>query len=61
MSLDFKNGGSDEIRDRVARINVAMREAAEDAIQLHLRLGLPLVEWHDGQIVLVAPETVSAD
>jgi hypothetical protein len=43
-------------QERVA-IESAMRAAGQDAIRLHQRLGLPLVEWAHGQIVLTPPET----
>lgn len=50
-----------EHRAEVAAIDAAMREAAQDAIQLHIRLGLPLVEWHDGKVVLVPPSQLQVD
>lgn len=46
----------DALRADVAAVEGAMREAANDAVLLHQRLGLPLVEWHEGQIVLVSPD-----
>jgi hypothetical protein len=32
-------------------IEIAMQEAVNEAILLHKRLGLPMVEWIDGKIV----------
>jgi hypothetical protein len=50
----------DALRADVAAVEVAMREAAQEAVVLHQRLGLPLVEWHEGQIVLVSPDQLPA-
>jgi hypothetical protein len=52
---------SAKLRAEVALIEAALREAAREAVQLHLRLGLPLVEWHNGQIVLVSPSAIAAE
>ena len=41
-------------------IETAMREAVSDAVLAHQRLGLPMVEWHDGKIVLVPADQLSA-
>ena len=51
----------DALRADVAAVEMAMREAARDAVLLHQRLGLPLVEWHEGQIVLVSPDQLPTD
>ncbi len=42
-------------------IEQAMCEAVGEAVQTHKRLGLPMVEWHDGQIVLVPAEQLDSD
>jgi hypothetical protein len=34
----------------------AAREAANDAIQLHKKMGLPMAVWRDGRPAWVAPE-----
>jgi hypothetical protein len=34
-------------------IERALREAVNETIATHKRLGLPMVEWHDGQVVWV--------
>ncbi len=39
----------------------AMREAVNDAVIAHKRLGLPMVEWHDGQVVWVPAEALVVD
>jgi hypothetical protein len=51
----------DALRADVAAVEGAMREAAHEAVLLHQRLGLPLVEWHEGQIVLVSPDQTPTD
>ena len=54
--------------DRVKRfkaenmaIEQAMREAVNEAILTHKRLGLPMVEWQDGQIVWVPADKLDLD
>jgi hypothetical protein len=42
-------------------IERAMREAVDEAILAHKRLGLPMVEWHDGQIVWVPADKLDLD
>jgi hypothetical protein len=42
-------------------VEQAMREAVNDAILLHQRLGLPMVEWHDGQIVWIPADQLLVD
>lgn len=42
-------------------IEQAMQNAADKAIALHQRLGLPMVEWHDGRVTLVPPEQLGMD
>lgn len=42
-------------------IEAAMRTAAEEAVRQHQRLGLPLVEWHDGRVVLVPADEIVLD
>jgi hypothetical protein len=39
----------------------ALREAAWGVIQEHKRLGMPLIQWRDGQVVEVSPEQAEAD
>jgi hypothetical protein len=42
-------------------IEGAMREAVNEAVIAHQRLGLPMVEWQDGQIVWVPADQLIAD
>ncbi len=42
-------------------IEQAMQEAANEAVVMHQRLGLPMVEWQDGKIVLVPADQLVAD
>lgn len=37
----------------------ALREAVEDVVRTHRRLGLPLVVWRDGKVVEVQPQTLA--
>ena len=36
-----------------ASISQALNEAAQDAVEVHRRAGLPLVVWENGKVVLV--------
>jgi len=38
-----------------------MREAVNDAVVTHKRLGLPMVEWQDGKVVWVPADQLVAD
>ena len=42
------------------RITAALRRAARDAALTHARLGRPLPEWRDGQVVWLTPAEVFA-
>ncbi len=42
-------------------VECAMREAVNDAVIAHKRLGLPMVEWQDGQVVWVPAEALVVD
>ena len=42
-------------------IEQAMQEAVNEAIVMHQRLGLPMVEWQDGKIVLVPADQLAVD
>lgn len=46
----------EEVHQERLAIEAALRAAGQDAIRLHQRLGLPLVEWADGEIVLTPPD-----
>jgi hypothetical protein len=41
-------------------VEQAMQEAANEAILLHQRLGLPMVEWQNDKIVLVPPDQLTS-
>jgi hypothetical protein len=42
-------------------IEAAMREAVNDAVRLHKSLGLPMVEWRDGQVKWVPADQLVVD
>lgn len=50
-------------RSEMARLNdlaeQALREAVENVVRTHRRLGLPLVVWRDGKVVEVPPQTLA--
>jgi hypothetical protein len=37
------------------------REAAQDAIQRHKQMGLPMAIWRDGHVAWVAPEELEEE
>ena len=39
----------------------AIREAGRDALRMHKRMGLPIVSWQDGRVVLIPPEQIVLD
>jgi hypothetical protein len=41
-------------------IDEAMSEAARSAIELHRRMGVPMVVWRDGKVAYVTPEELDA-
>jgi hypothetical protein len=40
-------------------IDRALQEGIQEAIELHRKLGLPIVEWRDGKVVWVPPEELA--
>lgn len=42
-------------------IDEAMNEAARSAIELHRRMGRPLVVWRDGKVAYVTAEELDAE
>lgn len=44
-------------RDRT-QLDVAIREAARQALIHHKRIGNPVADWQDGKVVLVQPEDI---
>jgi hypothetical protein len=43
-----------------ASILRALNQAAQDAVEVHRRAGLPLVVWQDGKVAWVPAEEVAA-
>ncbi len=56
MTATPDNGYPTEAELHKQAIERAMQNAANKAIALHQRLGLPMVEWRDGKAILVPPE-----
>lgn len=50
-----------EIFADTERVTHAVRQAGSDARLKHKQLGMPLVVWRDGQVVLVPPEEIVVD
>jgi hypothetical protein len=42
----------------MALVSKALNEAARDAVEIHKKAGLPMVDWQDGKVVLVPIEEV---
>jgi hypothetical protein len=53
--------GSNRLQAEKLVIEQAMREAVGEAILTHKRLGLPMVEWQDGKIILVPADQLDLD
>jgi hypothetical protein len=52
---------ANELKAEDLAIEQAMREAVNEAIMTRKRLGLPMVEWQDGQIVWVPADKLDLD
>lgn len=50
----------DSMPPQVQKAELAMKEAVEDVVKEHRRLGLPLAVWQDGKVVMVPPEPATA-
>ncbi len=54
--------GSDSQRDAIyddtEKIHAALVEGVRDARRWHKRMGLPVVEWRDGQVVWIPAEEI---
>lgn len=62
MSDTQHNGnGISRLQAEKQAIEQAMQEAVDEAVQTHKRLGLPMVEWIDGQIVLTPADQLDLD
>lgn len=55
-----KNGSQTHRRPTVRLVSQALDEAVRDAVEIHKRSGLPMVDWQDGKVVLVPAEKVEA-
>jgi hypothetical protein len=44
-----------------ALISQALNDAAQDAVEVHQRAGLPLVVWRDGKVALVPAEEIASN
>jgi hypothetical protein len=42
-------------------IDAAMNKAAREAVLRHKQMGLPLVGWRDGKVVLIPPDDPSLE
>ncbi len=42
-----------------ALVSAALRAAANDAVELHRRAGLPLAVWQDGKVALVSADEIA--
>ena len=42
-----------------ALVTKALNEAAQDAVELHRRAGLPLAVWQNGKVALVSADSVA--
>jgi hypothetical protein len=40
-------------------IERALQKGAQEAVELHRKLGFPIVEWRDGKVVWVPPEELA--
>jgi hypothetical protein len=53
------NGAEDPRRlSETERIVAAVQKASAEAIRMHKRLGVPIVIWRDGKVVIVPPEEI---
>ena len=61
MTSNSYDDYANDLKAEDLAIEQAMREAVNEAIMAHKRLGLPMVEWHDGQIVWVPADKLDLD
>jgi hypothetical protein len=50
-----------ELLSDTERVTDAVRQAGREARLRHKQLGVPLVVWRDGQVVLIPPEEIVVD
>ena len=48
----------DRLHETNRAVETAMQEVYEEVVRHHKRLGLPLVTWQDGKVVLVAADEI---
>jgi len=51
----------DEVFEDGKLIDAAVERAGRDARLKHKQLGVPLVVWRDGQVLLIPPEEIVVD
>ncbi len=39
-------------------VEAAIREAVQEALQMHKRLGNPVASWENGQVVWISPDDI---
>jgi len=61
MTEGTRNGSGNRLQAEKLAIEQAMREAVNEAVLMHKRLGLPMVEWIDGQIVWTPADQLTVD
>ncbi len=47
-----------ELNAQAELVTTAVREAVQEAVQMHKRLGNPVASWENGQVVWIAPEDI---
>jgi hypothetical protein len=55
------DGAVNRLHANKLAVEQAMQESVNEAILMHQRLGLPMVEWHDGQVVWVPADQLAVD
>ena len=60
VTTDPDASPSDRVHD-VARILEAITLAVREAVREHKRLGNPVAEWRDGQVVWLQPDEIMLD
>ena len=51
----------EQLFDEGTAVDEAIAEAGRDARLKHKQLGVPLVVWRDGQVVLIPPDEIVVD
>jgi hypothetical protein len=60
--IDYsQDDDANQLKAENLAIEHAMHEAVNEAILAHKRLGLPMVEWQNGQIVWVPADKLDLD